>query len=195
MTFKDMMMGNSPYVSQYQDAPNDMRQRADHLCWQLNQMDPNVQEARQKILMQLFETSENLPFVAANFHCDYGFNIHFHGMALLNDNVTILDSSPVHIGANAFIAPGVVIACAGHAVLPEQRVAGIGNSAPITLKDNVWVGANSVVTAGTTIGAGSIIGAGSVVTHDIPAGVIAVGSPAKVVREITEADRVALTQF
>lgn len=48
MTFKDMMMGNSPYVSQYQDAPNDMRQRADHLCWQLNQMDPNVQEARQK---------------------------------------------------------------------------------------------------------------------------------------------------
>ncbi|ANZ60163.1 transferase [Secundilactobacillus paracollinoides] len=195
MTFKNLMTGNPSYVSRYQDAPNDQRQRADHLCWQLNQMDPSVGEARQKILMQLFETTENLPIVAANFHCDYGFNVHFKGMTLLNSNVTILDSSPVTIGSNAFIAPGVVIACSGHAILPEQRAAGIGTSAPITLGDNVWIGANSVVTAGVTIGTGSIIGAGSVVTHDIPAGVIAVGSPAKPVREINEADRVELTPF
>lgn len=192
-TIRERMMMPEPYVVDGRHMPTKSQQRAKKLCWQLNQMDPGVGEARRKILMQLFGTVTNTTFVAAGFHCDYGFNIHFHGLALLNYNVTILDTSPVQIGAGAFIAPGVVLACSGHAMLAEQRATGIMTSAPITLADNVWLGANVVVTGGVTIGAGSIIGAGSVVNHDIPAGVVAVGSPCRVLREVTEADRVALT--
>ena len=86
----------------------------------------------------------------------------------------MLDTSPINIGAGAFIAPGVCLACSGHAIHPSQRNRML-TSAPITLGENVWLGAN-------------VIGAGSVVTKDIPAGVIAAGSPCKVIREITEDD-------
>ena len=76
----------------------------------------------------------------------------------------ILDTSPVHIGANAFIAPGVCISCVSHAIDAQQRAEAITTSAPITLEENVWIGANAVICGGITIGKGSIIGAGSVVT-------------------------------
>ena len=91
------------------------------------------------------------------------------------------------LGAGAFIAPGVCLACSGHAIHPSQRNRML-TSAPITLGENVWLGANVTVVGGVSIGDGSVIGAGSVVTKDIPAGVIAAGSPCKVIREITEDD-------
>ena len=125
------------------------------------------------------------------FHCDYGFNIHFGGFAFINYNCSILDTSPVHIGENAFIAPGVCIACAGHAVHPEDRMT-YETSKPVHIGKNVWIGANSTILAGVHIGNGSVIGAGSVVTSDIPENVIAVGTPCKVLREITDKDRLNL---
>ena len=109
----------------------------------------------------------------------------------MNYNCVILDTSPVNIGEGVFIAPGVVLACAGHAIDPEQRASGIGSSAPITIEDEVWIGANATVIGGVTIGKGSIIGAGSVVTRDIPGGVIAYGNPCKVRRKITDKDKIS----
>ena len=79
-------------------------------------------------------------------------------------------TSPVHIGANTFIAPGVCISCVSHAMDAQQRADVITTSAPITLEDDVWIGANAVICGGVTIGKGAIIGAGSVVTRDIPSG-------------------------
>ena len=112
-------------------------------------------------------------------------------MAVINYNCVILDTSPVNIGAGAFIAPGVCIACAGHSIDPEQRTQGVWTSAPITLEEDVWIGANATICGGVTIGKGSVIGAGSVVTHDIPAGVIAKGVPCRVVRTITDEDKIS----
>ena len=106
----------------------------------------------------------------------------------------MLDTSPIHIGADVFIGPGTCLACAGHAIDPTERAMGIGNSKPITLETGVWLGANCTVCGGVTIGEGSIIGAGSVVTKDIPAGVIAVGNPCKVMRKITEEDKLNLKE-
>ncbi len=77
-----------------------------------------------------------------------------------------------------------------HAIDPEQRSQGIGTSAPIAIEENVWLGANVTVCGGVTIGAGAVIGAGSVVNHDIPANVIAAGVPCKVIRQITEKDKI-----
>ena len=92
-----------------------------------------------------------------------------------------------------FIAPGVCIACAAHPIDAAQRNEGICTSKAITIGDDVWIGANSTVCGGVTIGKGSVIGAGSVVTKDIPEGVVAVGNPCRVLRKVTEADRVELS--
>lgn len=111
-------------------------------------------------------------------------------MTVINYNCVILDTSPVHIGAGAFIAPGVCLSCAGHSIDAEQRSTGISTSQPITLEDDVWLGANVVVCGGVTIGKGSVIGAGSVVTRDIPAGVVAAGVPCRPIRSVTPEDKI-----
>ena len=95
----------------------------------------------------------------------------------------------MYIGENTFIAPGVCISCAGHAIHTDER-ATLETSKPIYIGKNIWIGANATILAGVHIGDGSIIGAGSVVTSDIPGNVIAVGVPCKVLREITDEDRI-----
>lgn len=186
----EILKRNMPYAGGHEGSPAGEQIRAKELCWEYNKTGPREEEKRSKILKELFGTCPDLMFIEPDFHCDYGFNIHVHGFAFINYNCVILDTSPVHIGEGAFLAPGVCLACSGHVVDPEQRAKGIGTSAPITLEKNVWLGANVVVTGGVTIGEGSVIGAGSVVTKDIPAGVIAAGVPCKVIRKITEQDKI-----
>ncbi|ANK61427.1 transferase [Loigolactobacillus backii] len=192
MDFLKKMKSDQPYVARYADLPGDIQDKAKHLCWGYSQTDPVAKVERYAILRTLLGTVDETVFIGTNFSCDYGFNIHFNGFSFINNNCTILDSSPVNIGANVFLAPGVCLTCTGHALIAEQRRNGIITSAPITLAADVWLGANVVVRGGVTIGQGSIIGAGSIVTHDIPAGVVAVGNPCKVLRKVTEADRLAL---
>ena len=167
MTMLEIMQGNQGYVSDNRDMPGDLSARAKTLCWQYNQTAPNQEEERARILQDLLGTCHPLTFCV------------------------ILDTSPVRIGANAFIAPGVCIACSGHSLDARQRGAGIGTSKPITIGEDVWIGANCTICGGVTIGDGSVIGAGSVVTRDIPAGVVAVGNPCRVLRKITPEDRLA----
>lgn len=188
------LKGEQGYVGQNRAIPGELKQRAQKLCWEYNQTPPDPQ-VRAELLQQLLGTCHPLTFIEPSFRCDYGFNIHTHGLAVINYNCVILDTSPVHIGAGAFIAPGVCLACAGHALDPEQRAQGISTSKPITLEENVWIGANAVVCGGVTIGKGSVIGAGSVVTRDIPAGVVAAGVPCRVLRPLTEEDRIDPAQM
>ncbi|NEU06358.1 sugar O-acetyltransferase [Clostridium senegalense] len=193
MDFTEIMRQNKGYFSNHKDMPSQLQQKAKELCWRYNQTGPSEGEKRSSILKELLGTCHPLTFIEPSFRCDYGFNIHTHGLAVINYNCVILDTSPVHIGTNAFIAPGVCLACSGHAILSRQRAEGIGTSKPITIQDDVWIGANVTVCGGVTIGKGSIIGAGSVVNKDIPEGVIAVGNPCKVLREITEEDIINLS--
>lgn len=190
MNFREIMKENKGYNSMYTDMPMELQGKAKELCWKYNMTGPHEEEKRKSILKELLGTYNSHTFIEPSFRCDYGFNIHMHGFVLINYNCVILDTSPVNIGAGVFIAPGVCIACPGHAILPSQRAEGIGTSEPITIEDGVWIGANATVCGGVTIGKGSIIGAGSVVTKDIPEGVIAVGNPCKVLRKITEEDRI-----
>ena len=105
-----------------------------------------------------------------------------------NVNCTILDGAKVTFGDNVFIAPNCGFYTAGHPENVKQRNEGIEYAYPITVGNNVWIGAQVVVLPGVTIGDNSIIGAGSVVTKDIPANVIAVGNPCKVIRKVIDAD-------
>lgn len=185
----EIMQKDEPYISNFREMPGHLQKKARTLLRELDRLEEDDRERRTEILKDLFGTYHPLAFPGAGFRCDYGFNIHFHGLAVINYNVVMLDTSPIHIGAGAFIAPGVCLACSGHSLLGEERMQGIGTSAPITLGDHVWIGANATVIGGVTIGEGSMIGAGSVVIHDIPAGVVAAGNPCKVIRKITDADR------
>ena len=106
-----------------------------------------------------------------------------------NSGVTILDGAKVTIGNNVMLAPGVGIYTAGHPIHPYPRNIGIEYSFPVTIGDNVWVGAQTVINPGVTIGSNVVIGSGSVVNKDIPDNVIAVGNPCRVIRKITDDDK------
>ena len=195
MEYLEIVKDPAGHMGQNRNLPPDLKTKARQLCWEFNQSPPDAADRRQEILRELFGTCHPLTFIEPNFRCDFGFNIHTHGLAVINYNCVILDTSPVHIGAGAFIAPGVCLSCAGHSIDPEQRSSGISTSKPITLEEDVWIGANSVVCGGVTIGKGSVIGAGSVVTRDIPAGVVAAGVPCRPIRPITEEDKISLEQL
>ena len=177
------------YTVNYADMDSKLQDNAKNLCYEYNMTPPFQKEKRAEILKNLLGTYNEYFFVEPSFRCDYGYNIHAHGFAFINYNCVILDTSPVNIGNNVFIAPNVCIACAGHAIYPTERLEGIETSAPITIEDDVWIGANVTVCPGVTIGKGSVIGAGSVVNKDIPSGVVAAGNPCKVIRKITEKDK------
>ena len=177
-----------------------VRSASDHrkaklLCARYNQTTVDDMEERKKILKELLGTYHPLTMIEPSFHCDFGYNIHTHGLTIINYNVVILDTSRVDLGENCFIAPGCVLACAGHSLDPIQRNQGISTSKPITIGKNVWIGANCTICPGVTIGDNTVIGAGSVVVKDIPANVVAVGNPCKVLRGITKEDQIDFDQI
>ena len=192
MTIKEIMTSNKPYISKYGKMDETLKTKAKNLLWEFNNSRPDDNKRRSEILQELLGTCSKLTFIEPVFKCDYGFNIHTEGLVFINYNCVMLDTSPIHIGENAFIGPGTCLTCAGHAIDAKERGMGVGTSKPITLEKDVWIGANCTVCGGVTIGQGSVIGAGSVVTKDIPPGVIAVDNPCKVLRPITEEDRILL---
>lgn len=186
-----IMTSGRPFVVTDTPGLSERQKRAHRLCWEYNRLDPTDHERQQEILRDLFGTVDGPVAILPNFQCDYGFNIHFHGFAFLNYNCVILDTAPVHIGNGVLIAPGTVISCAGHALDPAQRVReGISPSAPIVIEDDVWIGANCTICPGVTIGKGSVIGAGSTVVRDVPAGVVAMGTPCRVHRALGPEDKI-----
>lgn len=141
-----VMTSGRPFAVRENRALSERQRKAHRLCWKFNQTDPTDGERQQEILRDLFGSMEGPVGIMPSFQCDYGFNIHFHGFAFLNYNCVILDTAPVHIGNAVFIAPGVIISCAGHAMDPVQRGKGaVGVSAPIVIEDDVWIGAGVVV--------------------------------------------------
>ena len=115
---------------------------------------------------------------------DYGYNISIGDGSWANYGLTVLDVAPVVIGDDVLIGPNCSLYTAIHPTEPGPRRAKWESSAPITIEDNVWLGGSVVVCPGVTIGENSIIGAGAVVTRDIPANSIAVGNPARVIKDL-----------
>ncbi|MEG2540850.1 MAG: sugar O-acetyltransferase [Clostridia bacterium] len=158
-------------------------------CFEYNQLNPNDTEGQRKILSQLFGKMSSNALVTPPFWCDYGYNISVGDYFYSNHNLVITDGAEVTFGDNVFIAPNCCFTTAEHPIDPEQRKAGLEIAKPITVGNNVWIGAGSTVLAGVTIGDNSVVGAGSVVNKSIPDNVVAVGVPCKVLRKITEKDK------
>ncbi len=159
------------------------------ILYDYNHTRPSETKKREEILKKfLAEAGEGL-YLESPFHASWGKNTHFGAHCYANFNLTLVDDGEIWIGDSVMFAPNVTVTATGHPVEPELRKKTAQFSIPVRIGNNVWIGANAVILPGVTIGDNSVIGAGSVVTKDIPANVVAVGNPCRVLREIGEKDR------
>ncbi len=158
-------------------------------CYRYNALHPNDRAGQAQILSELLGGLGENAVITPPFWCDYGYNIYVGDFFYSNHNLIITDGAEVRFGNHVFIAPNCCFTTADHALDAEQRRAGLEVAKPIRVGNDVWIGAGTTVLAGASIGDGTVIGAGSVVKGEIPAGVIAVGVPCRVLRKITEADK------
>jgi maltose O-acetyltransferase len=164
--------------------------RAGELLGRYNATRHTERALRDDLLRELLgEVGEGV-VVRPPFHCDYGSHISIGAETFVNFGCVFLDVAPIRIGAHCQIATGVHIVTATHPVDPEPRRLGWESAEAITLGDNVWLASAVVVCPGVTIGPDTVVGAGAVVVTDLPAGVVALGVPARVAREIGDRDRV-----
>lgn len=157
------------------------------LVRKFNSLPPECMDERAELLGEIFgEVGENV-WIVPPLTAAVGKYVSIGAGTYANMNLTLIDDWKITIGKNVLFGPNVTLSTTGHPVHPKHRGDGM-YSFPITIGDNVWIGANVVVLPGVTIGENSVIGAGSVVTKDIPANVVAFGSPCKVYREINAHD-------
>lgn len=184
MTEKDKAELGLLYDANYDPEILADRDRAKEMLFDYNSLRPSQKEERGQLLKDLLGKAGKNPIVESPFACDYGYNIEVGDNFYANVYCVILDGAKVRIGDNVFIAPHVGIYTAGHPLDVEQRNCGLEYARPITIGNNVWIGAGVSILPGVTIGDNAVIGAGSVVNKDIPSGVLAAGNPCRVIRKI-----------
>lgn len=163
----------------------DERQHAKRILFKFNDMHPDLVDERHQLLRDLFGSAGVQFYIEPPFRCDYGYNIHWGENSYANFNLTILDCAEVYIGKQVLFGPNVSIFTAAHPIDAQLRRADWEFAKTIVIGDGVWIGGGAIINPGVTIGENSVIGAGSVVTRDIPANVVAVGNPCRVIRSIS----------
>ena len=158
--------------------------------YDFNHTRPTEMDKRKALMKEMFaEIGENC-YIEPPFHANWGGkHVHFGKNVYANFGLTMVDDTHIYVGDYTLFAPNVVVATAGHPIDPELRARGLQYNAAVHIGKNCWIGAGALIMPGVTIGDNTVIGAGSVVTKDIPSGVVAVGNPCRVMREITERDR------
>lgn len=189
MTNFEKMHNGMLYVCSDEELMREQLQCLDRL-YDYNMTRPTELEKRSEMLREMFAEVGEGCYIEPPLHSNWGGrNVHFGKNVYANYNITLVDDTHIYVGDNTMFGPNVVLATAGHPVLPELRAQVYQYNLPIHIGKNCWLGAGVIVLPGVTIGDNSVIGAGSVVTKDIPANVVAVGNPCKVLREINERDR------
>ncbi len=155
-----------------------------------NHTRPTEPERRKALLKEMFAEIGEGCYIEPPLHANWGGRFVKMGKNVYaNFGLTLVDDGEIIIGDGCMFAPNVVLTTAGHPIDPALRAQVYQFTKPIRIGNNVWIGAGAVVLPGVTIGDNSVIGAGSVVTRDVPEGVVAVGNPCRVMREIGEHDR------
>ena len=160
------------------------------LQYDYNHTRPSEQQKRDRLLKEMLGAVGEGCYVEPPFYANWaGKNVYFGSHVYANFGLTLVDDAKITVGDCVMFAPHVTLATANHTICPELRKKGMQYVREIKIGNNVWIGAGAVILPGVTIGENSVIGAGSVVTRDIPANVVAVGNPCRVMREISEHDR------
>ena len=177
----------------YNDFDQDLfnrRVEAKKLFRIYNRTEDDETDKRSDIMRRLFKAVGKNVWIEPDFRCEFGKNISIGDDVYINFGCVILDCGQVKIGNQVLIGPNVGIYDANHALDAEERMDGALLPGKVTIGNRVWIGGGTIILPNVTIGDDTVIGAGSIVTHDIPSGVVAVGNPCHVLREITDKDKV-----
>lgn len=175
--------------------PNDPQIMAEQVVYldmlkEYNAISHLEQDKRDAMLKRMFAEIGEGCYVETPFHANWGgHHVHFGKNIYANFNLTLVDDTHIYVGDYSMFGPNVTIATAGHPIDPELRRQGLQYNMPVHIGKNCWLGAGVIVMPGVTIGDNTVIGAGSIVTRDIPSGVVAVGNPCRILREVGEHDR------
>jgi maltose O-acetyltransferase len=190
-THRQRMLDGNHYIAEADPTLMADLHRAAAACARFNALAVSMNStmeaehgARTSMLRGLFGRFGAGSFIRAPFHCDYGFNIFIGERVFANFGLVVLDVAKVIIGDDTLIGPNVQLLTATHPLEAEPRQAKWESSKPITIGTNVWLGGGVIVCPGVTIGDNTVVGAGAVVTRNLPANVLAVGNPAKVIRKL-----------
>lgn len=177
------MLAGDPYLADDPELRAE-RRRCRLLTERLNAASVADGAAIGEILRELLGAFGAGSYVTPPLRCDYGYNIAIGARTFVNYGAIVLDCAPVTIGDDVQIATSVQLLTATHPLDAAARRARWESAKPISIGDGAWLGGGVVVCPGVAVGAGAVIGAGSVVTRDVPAGVLAVGNPCRVVRAL-----------
>ncbi len=189
-----MAMGDKLHTGEIY-LPNDPEIMKEQLkcldrLYDFNQTRPTELDKREKMLKEMFAEIGERCYIEPPLRTNFGGkHVHFGNDVYANFNLTLVDDTHIYVGDNTMFAPNVIVATAAHPILPELRTQGLQYNMPVHIGKNCWIGAGAIILPGVTIGDNTVIGAGSVVTRDIPANVVAVGNPCRVMRPISDHDR------
>jgi maltose O-acetyltransferase len=180
---RERMLAGDPYIAEDPELEKLLR-RATRLAAEFTALAPSDPDAAREILASLLGDLGEDATVRAPLFVDYGEHLTIGPRTFVNFNLVALDCAPIAIGADCQVGPNVQLLTVLHPTEPGPRRAKLESARPIAIGDNAWLGGGAIVLPGVTIGEDSVIGAGAVVTKDVPAGVVAVGNPARVIRSL-----------
>jgi maltose O-acetyltransferase len=180
---RERMLAGDSYLADDPRLVHDSR-RARRLMDQLNLGAADDPPQRRRILTELLGAFGEEAEIRPPLYCDYGYQIRVGARTFINVGLVALDVAAIIIGEDVQIGPNVQLLTPTHPLEAEPRRAKWEAAKPITIEDNVWLGGGVIVLAGATIGENTVVGAGAVVTKNLPANVIAVGNPARVIRSL-----------
>ncbi|RLP98694.1 sugar O-acetyltransferase [Micromonospora sp. CV4] len=182
-SMKDRMLAGEAYLADDPEIVADLDQAARRME-RFNTSSATDEEARLAALRELLGELGDGTWIRPPFYCDYGWQIRIGPRSFVNYNAVFLDVAAITLGADVQVGPNVQLLTPTHPVEAGPRRDKWEAAKPITIGDNVWLGGGAIVLAGVTIGANTVVGAGAVVTRDLPANVLAVGNPARPVRQL-----------
>lgn len=180
---RERMLSGELYIADDPDLIAEMR-RAQQLTHQINTADPTDAATLRRLFTELLGGFGAGSEIRPPFRCDYGYQTSIGARTFANFGLVVLDVATVRIGDDVQMGPNVQLLTATHPVEPGPRRDKWESAEPIVIGDNVWLGGGVIVCPGVTIGDNTVVGAGSVVVHDLPPDVVAVGAPARAVRDL-----------
>ncbi len=189
MSMKDKMHTGELYLPVDEEIAKLQMQCLERL-YDFNNTRPTEQDKRQALMQEMFAEIGEGCYIEPPFHANFGgAHCHWGSHIYANFNLTMVDDTHIYVGDFTMFGPNVIVATAGHPILPQLREQAYQYNASVHIGKNCWLGAGAIVLPGVTIGDNVVIGAGSVVTKDIPSNVVAVGNPCRVLRPVNEHDR------
>jgi maltose O-acetyltransferase len=182
-SMRERMLAGDPYLADDPELQADSL-RAALLMRRFNASDPADPQARRAALRELLGSLGEGTEIRPPFWCDYGRYIHIGARTFINFGAVLLDVAAITIGDDVQLGPNVQLLTPTHPLDPAARLAKWEAAQPIHIGNNVWLGGGTIVLPGVSIGDNSVVGAGAVVTRSLPANVVAVGNPARVVRQL-----------